>query len=257
MATLEYKDVNLGYGRHEILRDVNLVVEKGDFFGLVGPNGSGKSTLIKSMLGLVKPRSGLIRWLPSVPRRGYVPQRERVDPIWPMRVRDLLRATIHALGNGFFCNKSEHIRAERAMEMIEISHLANQTLDTLSGGEMQRVLLARALVVEPEVLLLDEPTAAMDLVASQKFLSLITHLHEVHQMTVIIVTHDLPSLVDRAHRLGIIQHGELHSGNSKDLLTSENLSRIYREPLRVSKVDGHTVIYPVSDIKGNSQCSKL
>ncbi|KMQ51726.1 Zinc ABC transporter, ATP-binding protein ZnuC [Chitinispirillum alkaliphilum] len=255
MNQLEFRNVCLGYGGREILKDVNITVEKGDFFGLVGPNGSGKSTLIKSMLGLVKPRSGSIKWVPSVPRRGYVPQREQVDPIWPMRVQDLLRATIHALGFAFRYRR-EHAKVTQVMGLIGIDHLANQTLDTLSGGEMQRVLLARALIVDPQILLLDEPTAAMDLVASQKFLSLITHLHETHNITVVIVTHDLPSLIDRAHRLAIIQHGQLHSGTSEEILTSENLTRIYREPLKVSKVEGRTVIYPVSESEGGGMCSQ-
>ena len=243
MELLRFEKVDLGYGRHLILKNVNLVVEKGDFFGLVGPNGSGKSTLIKAMLGLLRPQSGLVQWFPSVPVRGYVPQREQVDPIWPMRVQDLLRLTLCVSERLIHSHKKNQTQVDYAMEMIGIKHLANQTLDTLSGGEMQRVLLARALIVRPEVMLLDEPTAAMDLVAAHKFLSLITDLHEQCNMTVIIVTHDLPSLVDRAHRLGIIQHGQFFSGQSEELLTSSTLSGIYREPLTVKKVDGRTMIF--------------
>ncbi len=239
---LTYQGVDLGYGRQVVLRDVNLSVERGDFLGLVGPNGSGKSTLVKSMLGLVRPMRGEIHWEGGVPKRGYVPQREQVDPIWPMRVRDLLEMTIHSLQTLQPLHRKQCPEVREIMELIEIDHLADKTLATLSGGEMQRVLLARALVVEPEVVVLDEPTSAMDLVASERFLSLINRMHEQKQTTVILVTHDLPSLVNRAHRLGIIQNGALHSGKTEEILTSENLSRIYEEPLTVRSVDGRTVI---------------
>ncbi len=248
MELLQFEGVDLGYGRDVVLRGVNMRVGRGDFFGLVGPNGSGKSTLLKAMLGLVKSQAGEIRWHPRVPKRGYVPQREQIDPIWPMRVRDLLRLTLCSLRGGRLFGEREPAAVPATMEMIEIEHLANQTLDTLSGGEMQRVLLARALIVEPEVLLLDEPTAAMDLVASQKYLSVITRLHHECDVTVIIVTHDLPSLIGRAHRLGIIQHGHVHSGLAGEMLTSEKLSDIYKEPMMVKKLDGHTVIFRQAEI---------
>ncbi|MDG5815629.1 metal ABC transporter ATP-binding protein [Chitinispirillales bacterium ANBcel5] len=244
MDLLKFNNVTLGYGPHTILREINLKVRKGDFFGLVGPNGSGKSTLMKSMLGLVRPRHGSINWLSGVPKRGYVPQREQVDPLWPMRVRDLLRLTLCSADSALFYNRKEQVQVGKVMELTEIEHLRNQTLDTLSGGEMQRVLLARALIIEPDVLFLDEPTAAMDLVASQKFLSIITGIHHSRNVTVILVTHDLQSLVDRAHRLGIIQNGALHSDTADKLLTSINLSTIYKEPMVVKKVEGRTVIFP-------------
>ncbi len=242
MTLLEYECVDLGYGRNVVLRDVNLQVEKGDFLGLVGPNGSGKSTLIKSMLDLIKPMAGTVRWAGGVPKRGYVPQREQVDPIWPMRVRDLLKMTLCSLRPIHPFHRRIPPQVEEIMGLIEIEHLADQTLNTLSGGEMQRVLLARALVVEPEVVLLDEPTSAMDLVAAERFLSLINRMHEQKKTTVVMVTHDLPALVNRAHRIGIIQNGTLHSGRTEDILTCESLSRIYQEPLTVCSVGGRSVI---------------
>lgn len=244
MAQLVFEKAGFGYGSRNILMDINLEIKQGDFFGLVGPNGAGKTTLIKAMLGLIKPRHGTVRWMPSIPKRGYVPQKEQIDPIWPMRVRDLLKHTRNASEKGIL-QRHEQRAVMEVMEQTGTMHLANQTLDTLSGGEMQRVLLARALVVDPEVLLLDEPTAAMDLVASLKFLTLITGLHHRRNITVIIVTHDLPSLVDRAHSLGIIQHGLLHSGPTSELMDSKTLSSIYRVPMNVKKVEGQTMIIPL------------
>jgi zinc/manganese transport system ATP-binding protein len=247
---LVFEAVTLGYNGRVVLNNVNLTVKQGQFFGLVGPNGSGKSTLMKSMLGLVRPRSGTITWTSGMPKIGYVPQSELIDPIWPMRVRDLLHLTLCSLEPANFRHKKEDIQVGAVMEWIGIEHLANQTLDTLSGGEMQRVLLARALIIEPEVLFLDEPTAAMDLVSSQKFLILISNLHVQKGMSVIIVTHDLQSLVGRAKSIGIIESGGLYYDTAEKLLTSETLSKIYKQPMLVKTVDDYTLIYPQNEGKG-------
>jgi len=243
---LLFEKVKLGYNGRVVLEGVNLAVKKGDFFGLVGPNGSGKSTLLKAMLGLVRQRSGKIIWPLGMPRIGYVPQSEMVDPIWPMRVRDLLHLTLCSLEPAHLLHQNEHARVGSVMELIRIERLANQTIDTLSGGEMQRVLLARALIVKPDALFLDEPTAAMDLVASQRFLSMISELQKEKEMTIIMVTHDLQCLVGRANSLGIIEQGKVYSDDAEKLLTSERLSQIYEQPMLVRKFDGNTLIYPDS-----------
>ncbi len=240
---LTFAKVTLGYNGRHVLEDINLVVNKGDFIGLVGPNGAGKSTLMKAMLGLVKPRAGSISWRPDIPKIGYVPQSEHIDPIWPMRVRDVLHLTLCSLERPHFFHKKEHSRVRQVMEMIAIESLANRTLDTLSGGELQRVLLARALIIEPDVLFLDEPTAAMDLVATRKFLSMISDLHRDHGITVVIVTHDLQSLAHRAEYLGIIANGKLYFDQTDTMLTSGNLTEIYGQPMTVRKVDGRALIW--------------
>lgn len=249
MDLLAFKDVSLGYNGRLVLENINLSVRKKQFLGLVGPNGSGKSTLMKSMLGLLRPKSGSITWVKETPVIGYVPQKEIIDPIWPMRVRDLLHLTLCSLEKAHFRHKKENVRVWNVMQWIGIEKMANQTLDTLSGGEMQRVLLARALIVEPEVLFLDEPTASMDLVSSQNFLSLISNLHEEQGITVVIVTHDLQSLAGRADSLGIIEQGRVYHDTAERLLTSESLSRIYKQPMFVKSVEGSTLIYPQT-VKG-------
>lgn len=238
MKILEFKNVELSYGKHTIIKDVNLELKRGEFFGLVGPNGAGKSTLLKAILGLLKPRSGEIIWQDESLKKGYMPQRERVDPIWPISVRDLIRLTLQAAAFPRRHSKSDENKVDHVMNITRTKEIAGQTLDTLSGGEIQRALLARALVIEPEVLLLDEPTASMDIVAVQRFLSLITEIHANSSMTIIIVTHDLNSLVNRADRLGIIQHGSLYCGPSDEILTTSSLTSIFREPMSVKIFDG-------------------
>lgn len=238
MKILQFQDVELAYGKHIVLSGVNLELKKGEFFGLVGPNGSGKSTLLKSLLGLIKPNSGEINWHTDSFKKGYVPQRERVDPIWPISVRNLISLTLSAAISPWRHQRGEVEQVDRVMELTKTAEFANKTLDTLSGGEIQRVLLARALVVEPDILLLDEPTAAMDIVAVQRFLSLITDIHTKSDMTIIMVTHDLNSLIDRADRLGILQHGSLYSGPASEILTTSSLSSIFREPMTVKVFEG-------------------
>ena len=232
----------LGYPRHEILREITFCVGQGDFVGIVGPNGAGKSTLVKSMLGQLPLCAGRMDWPRGRPVIGYVPQREQVDPIWPMRVRDMLQFTLTALEPPHWRRRGEHPRVAEVMQATEIESLADQTLDTLSGGEMQRLLLARALVVDPQVLLLDEPTAAMDLFATERFMTLIARLHRERQVTVVLVTHDLQSLAGRACTVGILAHGTLHHGPTADMLSAERLSEVYGHRVDVHHQDDRLFI---------------
>ncbi|MCC5848167.1 MAG: metal ABC transporter ATP-binding protein [Verrucomicrobia bacterium] len=243
MPLLTLEHVTLGYPGKALLKNLDFAVSRGEFFGIVGPNGAGKSTLLKTLLGLLPPLAGHLHWPEGRPVIGYVPQRERVDPIWPMRVRDVLHHTLCALGRPHFRRKREHASVAEVMAATGIEALANQTLDTLSGGEMQRLLLARALVVDPAVLVLDEPTAAMDLVATETFMNMISRLHRERGISILLVTHDLQSLSGRADRLGILQSGQLHQGSPEDLLTSESLGRIYGQKIQVDTLRGRSFIH--------------
>ncbi len=237
-----FAHASLGYATHEVLNGISFEVNAGDFIGIVGPNGSGKSTLVKTMLGLLPLRAGRMEWRGSCPTIGYVPQREQIDPIWPMRVRDMLQFTLTALEPPHWRRRGEHDRVAEVMQTAEIDALADQTLDTLSGGEMQRLLLARALIVEPQVLLLDEPTAAMDLFATERFMSVIARLHREREVTIILVTHDLQSLAGRASTVGILSHGTLHHGPTSTMLSAERLSEVYGHPVHVHRQEDQLFI---------------
>lgn len=231
----QFEHAHLGYPGNEVLRDISFTVNEGDFIGIVGPNGAGKSTLVKTMLGLLPLCAGRMDWPAGRPFVGYVPQREQIDPIWPMRVRDMLQFTLSALEPPHWRRRNEYGRVAEVMRSTEIEALADQTLDTLSGGEMQRLLLARALVVEPRVLLLDEPTAAMDLFATERFMELIARLHQETGLTVILVTHDLQALAGRACTVGILAQGTLHHGPTAHMLTPDRLSQVYGHPVEVHR----------------------
>lgn len=230
-----FDQADLGYPSHRVLRELSFGVNERDFIGIVGPNGAGKSTLVKTMLGLLPLCAGRMEWPGGRPTIGYVPQREQIDSIWPMRVRDMLQFTLTALEPPHWRRRGEHERVAEVMQIAEIDALADQTLDTLSGGEMQRLLLARALVVEPQVLLLDEPTAAMDLFATERFMNLIARLHRDQHVTIMLVTHDLQSLAGRATTVGILSHGTLHHGPTSEMLSADRLSEVYGHPVEVHR----------------------
>lgn len=250
---LRVEGVSLYYrgNRHFRLEEVTFDLRRGDFLGLVGANGSGKSTLLKALLGLVRPYRGRIDWASPRPRIGYVPQSEQIDPAWPMRVRDLLELTASLQYPLFSRTSCPASRIEGAMEMVGVSHLGTRLLENLSGGELQRVLLARALVLEPEVVLLDEPTAAMDLIAAESFLSLIQELREEGQLTLILISHDLNILAKRANRLGIIAGGRFVCGSPEELLRSTALSEAFGQTIRLEWVGDAVNIIPETGRKGD------
>ncbi len=192
---VEFSDVSFSYNGTLVLEDVNLHVNEGDFLSLVGPNGGGKTTMLKLVLGLLRPDSGVVRVFGDAPvkargRIGYMPQRASLDPLFPVTVTDVV--LMGRLGqnpvSGFF-SKADRAAAEKALEMVELVDLRNKPFAELSGGQSQRVLLARALVPDPKLLILDEPMAHVDIAVGTELHELLKELNK--QMTIMLVTHDL------------------------------------------------------------------
>jgi ABC-type Mn2+/Zn2+ transport system ATPase subunit len=179
----------LGYGDQAVLRDVSLVVRAGEFWCWIGPNGCGKSTLLRGLLGLLPPLAGTLmvaKHLADHARIGYVPQRGELSDALPTTVRELV-----ALG----LVRSHVPRAARAdavraaLAQVGIAALAEQSFWSLSGGQRQRALLARALVRQPELLLLDEPTEGLDVATQEALLATLAELRESRRITLVVVTH--------------------------------------------------------------------
>jgi zinc transport system ATP-binding protein len=195
---LELRDVWFSYGELPVLEGVDLRVEPRDYLALLGPNGSGKTTLVKLVLGLLQPSRGLVRVLGAEPEKargrvGYVPQRVRFDLDFPIRVGDVVR--MGRLGHGRIGRPlaaADREAAERALTTVEMQQLADRPIGALSGGQLQRVLIARALTLEPELLLLDEPTASLDERIGLGVWELLEQLTE--RMTVIVVSHDIGAI---------------------------------------------------------------
>ena len=244
-AFIEFDHVTLGYGRHAVLRDVDLAVAAGDFLGIVGPNGAGKTTLLKALLGTLAPIRGTIRTPEHAPVFGYVPQRQAVDETFPLTVREMvLMGRFARIGLFRRARPEDHRRVVEAAEHVGISDLLARRYRTLSGGQKQRTLIARALAAEPTVLVLDEPTNGMDLPAEHAIMELVRRLHIEDRLTVVMVSHLLNVVASYVARLAIVGNGRLEVGPVATMLTAERLTALYGTTVRVHRLDGVAVVLP-------------
>jgi len=211
---LELIDVSFSYNGNPVLENVNLKVGKGDFLALIGPNGAAKTTLMKIMVGLLTPKYGRvlifgenIREFKKWDKIGYIPQLTgEINTGFPATVWEIVDSNYY---NGFlkgFINKDRREKSvKQALEKVGIDKLSQKMLKELSGGEKQKVFLARALVKNPEILFLDEPTSAMDAPSREDFYNLLTDLNKNLGITVIIVTHDIGFACEKATKIGCVK----------------------------------------------------
>ncbi len=189
------ENMSFSYNGLPVLTDVTAHINHCDFVSIVGPNGGGKTTLLKLLLGLISPAKGSIEVfgkspIKARPEVGYVPQHFHFDPHFPITVKDVvLMGRLGTVTNfGKFKSKDKDI-ANRVLDEVELTHIAERPFSDLSGGQRQRVLIARALATEPRMLLLDEPTAHVDIAAQKDLYDFLEHLNE--KLTVVMVTHDI------------------------------------------------------------------
>ncbi|MDK2780980.1 MAG: zinc transport system ATP-binding protein [Archaeoglobi archaeon] len=193
MNAVEVRNVSYRRNGKEILKEINLTVKEKDFLSIIGPNGAGKTTLLRIIAGILEDYEGEVRIFGEPPEKarkfiGYVPQETNFDLSFPMTV---FRAVILARYPGIFraFRREDFEKALRTLEMLGIENLKDRKINELSGGELQRVLLARALVRDPKILLLDEPTSHIDFEAEKSFYDLLAELNR--EITIILVTHDI------------------------------------------------------------------
>ena len=194
MSQIICKDLSLGYEGNTVCEGLNFSIEKGDYLCIVGENGSGKTTLMKALLSLKAPLSGKIEFGDGVSGRdvGYLPQQSELRKDFPASVREVVTSGCTSrLGRRFFMGKAERLEAEQNMKMMRVYDLADKSYSTLSGGQMQRVLLARALCAANKILVLDEPVSGLDPAAAADMYSTIHHLNKHTGITIIMVTHDI------------------------------------------------------------------
>ncbi|HVG45979.1 MAG TPA: metal ABC transporter ATP-binding protein, partial [Longimicrobium sp.] len=241
-ALVTFDRVALGYGRRTILSDLSFAVAEGDFLGLVGPNGAGKTTVLRAILGTLKPQEGTLARAPGL-RFGYVPQRDQVDYNFPLKVLDVvLMGRYDRIGLGRRPDADDRRRAMDALEHVGIPELAERQLKDLSGGQKQRTLIARALVGEPNVLVLDEPTNGMDLVSTTQILGLVRELHERDNLTVIMVSHALNEVANYVERIALVVGGGFRIGSVDEIMTVPVLSEMYGIPVEVDSFNGHRIV---------------
>ncbi len=240
---IEITDAVVSYREDVALRGVSLRVAPGEFIGIVGPNGAGKTTILTVINGMGRLRRGSVRVLGydvrpgsgySIRRRiGYVPQVQGIDPRMPVSVRDVVMMGRYGL-LGLLRRPSTHDGrvADEMLELVGMSHLARRPIGHLSGGEQQRVAIARCLAQEPEIFLLDEPTASLDWRAKSEVMGLVKLIHGTHRLTTLFVTHDLGCLPLACDRLVLMKEGLVWGEGSPDeMLTDANLSRLYDMPI--------------------------
>ena len=236
----------LGYGRHEIFRDLSFQVSRGEVLGIVGPNGSGKTTLLRTLLGLHRPLSGRMLWHPDA-RIGYVPQRdsgERIVPVTALEVAMMGRAAksspIRRMGH------EDRQAATRALAMVGLDAISGKLFRDLSGGQQHRVLMARALATDPNVLVLDEPTAGMDVGGEAGTLAFLRVLSRRHQVTILLVTHFLPNVLNLASSMMLLDAGRVIHGSVDQVLDERRLTALYGVPVRIGDVAGQRTLVVAS-----------
>jgi ABC-type Mn2+/Zn2+ transport system ATPase subunit len=239
---VRFDHATLGYGRRVVLSDLTFDIPTGDFLGLVGPNGAGKTTILRAILGTLQPMSGTVTVSPDL-RFGYVPQRDSVDYGFPLKVIDVvLMGRYDRIGLARRPSRDDRDRACAALEHVGIANLAEQQLASLSGGQKQRTLIARALVGEPTVLVLDEPTNGMDLVSTTQILGLVRDLHDRDKLTVLMVSHALNEVANYVNRIALTLEGAFRIGSVDDIMNVATLSSMYGIPVEVDQFNGHRIV---------------
>jgi zinc transport system ATP-binding protein len=246
-SVIDFRDVCFAYEREEVLHNVDLSVPKKCLAAVVGPNGGGKTTLVKLILGLLKPLRGTVRVFGDPPERcrhsiGYVAQHHSVDPAFPVSALDVVLMGLvdkHWFGP---YRREDRIKALEALDRVRLGHLSRRSLAHLSGGERQRALIAQALVSDPELLILDEPTANVD----QKVeLEIYDVLHELNErMTIVLVSHNLN--VVTSHASHILCVNRTASLTRVDEITETELHAFHRGDMTVLHHRDNCHIYDAS-----------
>ncbi len=235
---ISMRTVSAGYEKKTVYRALSFDVVSGDHVGIIGPNGSGKTTLIRSLMGVQPIQAGEIQRAKDV-RFGFCSQRQHLEMTVPFRVYEIIiMARTRLIGWVRSPSVADREAVERAMEMTGIADYSERYFHTLSGGLKQRVLLARALATEPSVLVLDEPTADLDLRARRELLKLIQGLRIEHSLTLIHVTHDLNDILESANRF-VFMNPDWESPlifNGRP--TAQALSSLYGIDVQVFEKDG-------------------
>jgi len=239
---VSFENATLGYGRRVVLSDLTISIPEGEILGIVGPNGAGKTTILRGILKTLRPLAGIVRHAPNL-RYGYVPQRDQVDYSFPLKVVDVvMMGRYDRIGLGRRPGESDRDAARASLAHVGIADLADHPLNALSGGQKQRTLIARALVGKPNVLILDEPTNGMDLVATTQILSLVRELHERDGLTVLMVSHALNEVANYVERIALVMNGGFRIGTVDEIMSSSVLSDMYRIPVDVDSVNGHRIV---------------
>ncbi|MGP8073893.1 MAG: metal ABC transporter ATP-binding protein [Thermoplasmata archaeon] len=241
--------LEVAYRDRLVWRDASFRVNRGEFVAVIGPNGAGKTTLFRMLLGLQRPRGGTLTIFGATPHRGnrkvgYVPQRHTIDNETHIECESLVRMGVSGThwGPGVGLAR-ERKAASGALAAVGATDLAHKSLGSLSGGELQRIFLAEALVGDPELLLLDEPLSNLDLKRGRELVALVAGLVRSRNVTTLLVAHDINPLIHHLDKVVYIANGKVATGAPGEVITSETLSALYDVPVEVLRDSrGHLVI---------------
>lgn len=244
---IDIKDVSFSYNGQRIVDEINLKIKRGEFLGIIGPNGSGKTTLLKIILGLLKPQRGSIQLFGQNmttfndwQKIGYVPQKAGSHithfPITAEEVVAMGRINHKQLID--FTSRADQEATTSALLAVNMENHRKKLLNELSGGQEQRIFIARALVSKPELLILDEPTVGVDIDSQAKFYKLLRDLNKKLQLTLVLVSHDIDVVAHEVDEIACINCKLVCHGKPKDILKSDFMEKLYGKDLRFV-IHGH------------------
>ncbi|MGV9171533.1 MAG: ABC transporter ATP-binding protein [Promethearchaeia archaeon] len=251
---IEVKNLNYAYTEKPVLKGISFNISRGEFVGIVGPNGSGKSTLLKAIIGILKPQKGEIilndKNLNEYSGRdiakkiGYVPQSS--NRVFPTTVFDTVLMGRKPYINWMETTRDKKIVAE-ALDLLNLGEFALRDINELSGGERQKVFIARALVQQPEYFILDEPTNNLDLRHKLEVLNILEQLTKINA-SVIVAIHDLNLALQFCKRIIVLKNGKIFADGDKNILTPENIEKVYGVSVNVVENANNYIIIPQSSL---------
>jgi zinc/manganese transport system ATP-binding protein len=238
-CVIDAKSLTAGYRNNTVWRDASFTIGRGEFVAIIGPNGAGKTTLFRLILGLHQPISGDLKIFDAQPKRGnpkigYVPQSHVIDSDTNVESAELVRLGFSGRkwGLGLF-SRSDRRAALKVLEEVGAQDLAHRSLGQLSGGELQRIFLAEALVSDPDILLLDEPLSNLDIRREKELIQLVNNIVRTRNVTALLIAHHINPLLPFLDRVLYVANGKVATGKPSDVLTSRNLSALYGVPIEV------------------------
>lgn len=253
MNSVEASGLTVRLNGFDVLNDINLSLGHPSFTALIGPNGAGKTTLLKTILGLLKPHSGSIKVMGLDPTKeskkvrlmvGYVPQRDRVSFFVPMKVKDvIMMSRLVWKRPPRWVTERDEVTVKKVLNFVGAEELTDRRFDELSGGQQQKVLIARAIVSEPRLLLLDEPFSGVDVRSQSEIMTLLTSL-KGSGISIIMVTHDVSDVIHIIDNLVLLYRTIIAAGKPKDVLREDILKSVYGDRIRVYTHEPYPVFVP-------------
>ena len=224
MALISCDNITLSYDSRPVISNLSFVVSQGDYLCILGENGAGKSTLMKGILGLLKPTGGEIIYADGLVQNeiGYLPQQSDIQRDFPASVSEVVSSgCLNKCGIFPFLKKTQKETVKKNMDLLGITDLSHKCYQDLSGGQQQRVLLARALCAAGKLIVLDEPVAGLDPMATKELYSLIKTLNKKYGISVIMVSHDINGAINNATHILHLEHNDMFYGTVKEYITGE------------------------------------